>query len=81
MDIKPKSERVTPPDFQAFTPSTPTPRPSGPQLIAHLPKAEHAAMKTFIELADNVYQYKTLGRSRQAEDSLVCDCSYEPGWF
>ncbi|KAF8515699.1 hypothetical protein BU17DRAFT_51508 [Hysterangium stoloniferum] len=61
------------------TPSTPNPRLSGPQFIGHLPRAEEDAMQTFIELSDNVYQYKTLGLSRQTEEGLTCDCSYEPG--
>ncbi|KAF8578887.1 SET domain-containing protein [Ramaria rubella] len=82
MDVKPKMGGDSPPPLKrdtTSTPSTPTPRPSGPQLIGHLPRAEDAAMKTFSKLSDNAYQYKTLGRSRQAEESLTCDCSYEPG--
>ncbi|KAF8525700.1 hypothetical protein JB92DRAFT_2701103 [Gautieria morchelliformis] len=82
MDVKPMLRRKSPsqPKMESTsTTSTPTPRPSGPQLIGHLPRAEEAAMKTFLELSDNAYQYKTLGRSRQAEDCLTCDCSYEPG--
>ncbi|KIJ47294.1 hypothetical protein M422DRAFT_164308, partial [Sphaerobolus stellatus SS14] len=61
------------------TPSTSTPRPSGPQFIDHLPRAEDEALKKFIELPDNVYQYKTLGLSRQAEEGFTCDCTFEPG--
>ena len=68
-----KEESTTP------APSTPTPRPSGPQLISHLPRAEEEARKTFIELDDNVYQYKTLGLSKQAEEGFTCDCTYEIG--
>ena len=34
------------------------------QLIGHLPRAEEAAMKTFVEIQENHYQYSTLGRSR-----------------
>jgi histone-lysine N-methyltransferase SETD2 len=84
MDAKPKSERISPPmssKDSISTPSTPNPRLSGPQFIGHLPRAEDTAMKTFIELSDNIYQYKTLGLSRQTEEGLTCDCSYKPGWF
>ena len=39
-------------------------------------------MKNFAELGDNVYQYKTLGLSRQAEEGFTCDCVYESGsWW
>ena len=51
----------------------------GPQLIGHLPRAEEAAMKTFIEMELNHYQYNTLGRSREANESMTCDCQYEHG--
>ena len=50
-----------------------------PQLIGHLPRAEEAAMKTFVEIPENHYQYGTLGRSREALESMSCDCQYEHG--
>ncbi|KAI8990416.1 hypothetical protein BD414DRAFT_483561 [Trametes punicea] len=49
------------------------------QLIGHLPRAEEEAMKTFIEIPENHYQYSTLGRSREALESMTCDCQYEHG--
>lgn len=49
------------------------------QLIGDLPRAEEAAMKTFIEIQENAYQYGTLGRSREAGESMTCDCQYEHG--
>ena len=49
------------------------------QLIGHLPRAEEDAMKTFTEIPGNAYQYNTLGRSREALESMTCDCQYEPG--
>ncbi|RPD63290.1 hypothetical protein L226DRAFT_533149 [Lentinus tigrinus ALCF2SS1-7] len=55
-------------------------RPKPPvQLIGHLPRAEEDAMKTFTEIPGNAYQYNTLGRSREALESMTCDCQYEPG--
>ncbi|EKM52685.1 uncharacterized protein PHACADRAFT_211907 [Phanerochaete carnosa HHB-10118-sp] len=50
-----------------------------PQLIGDLPRAEEAALKTFIEIPDNHYQYQSLGRSREAGESMTCDCVYEHG--
>ena len=52
---------------------------AGPQLIGHLPRAEKAAMETFTELRGNHYQYSTLGRSREALESMTCDCVFVPG--
>ncbi|PCH43100.1 SET domain-containing protein [Wolfiporia cocos MD-104 SS10] len=54
-------------------------RKSDPQLIGHLPRAEEAAQRTFIEIPENHYQYSTLGRSREALESMTCDCQYEHG--
>jgi len=51
----------------------------GPQLIGDLPRAEEEALRTFIELPSNHYQYGTLGRSREALESMTCDCQYEHG--
>ncbi|KAH9943768.1 hypothetical protein B0H21DRAFT_865088 [Amylocystis lapponica] len=53
--------------------------PVGPQLIGHLPVAREEASRTFVEIADNHYQYGTLGRSREALESMTCDCQYEHG--
>ncbi|OCH90860.1 SET domain-containing protein [Obba rivulosa] len=54
------------------------PRPE-PQLIGHLPRAEEEAVRTFVEIESNHYQYGTLGRSREALESMTCDCQYEHG--
>lgn len=51
----------------------------GPQLIGHLPRAEDTAMASFTEIPENHYQYGTLGRSREAGESMTCDCQYEHG--
>ncbi|KAK7688537.1 hypothetical protein QCA50_008075 [Cerrena zonata] len=50
-----------------------------PQLIGHLPRAEEDALRTFTEIAENHYQYNTLGRSREELESMTCDCQYEHG--
>lgn len=69
------------------TPSA-TPAPSGKkgkalkapvQLIEHLPRAEEEALKCFAEIPANHYQYGTLGKSREALESMTCDCQYEHG--
>ncbi|KAF9468312.1 hypothetical protein BDZ94DRAFT_1154403 [Collybia nuda] len=91
---KPKlSPTPTPPPATASGTSsmTPTPPPppsattskkgqaSSPQLIGDLPIARDEALATFTEIPENNYQYKTLGRSREALESMTCDCSYEHG--
>lgn len=86
-DVKP-SPSVSPKD----TPRTSTTPPAAPkskarpaaleaQLIGHLPRAEEAAMQTFTEIPGNHYQYSTLGRSREAGESMTCDCQYEHGQY
>ena len=57
------------------TPSVPTkPLKKGPQLIGDLPIATDEAMKNFVEIRENHYQYSTLGRSREALESMTCEC-------
>lgn len=70
-----KSESSTP------APANGKPRRAGPQLIGDLPRAEEGARATFFELPGNHYQYNTLGRSREALESMTCDCVYEHGQF
>ncbi|KAG5717504.1 hypothetical protein E4T56_gene6709, partial [Termitomyces sp. T112] len=48
------------------------------QLIGDLPIAREAALATFNEIEANSYQYKTLGRSREALESMTCDCIFNP---
>ena len=96
MDTDVKTEELYPTltsEGQSQTPSTgegsPTPpvaqdvKPvrQGPQLIGDLPVAQEEALRTFIELQDNHYQYNTLGRSREALESMTCDCQYEHGQY
>lgn len=52
---------------------------SPPQLIGDLPIARDEALATFTEIPENNYQYKTLGRSREALESMTCDCTYDHG--
>ncbi|KAG9311141.1 hypothetical protein JVU11DRAFT_9056 [Chiua virens] len=68
-----KSESSTP------APVNCKPKRTGPQLIGDLPRAEEQARAIFIELPQNHYQYNTLGRSREALESMTCDCVYEHG--
>lgn len=78
-DVKPGTPptvegSVTPPVVQDTKPAR-----KGPQLIGELPRAEKEALSTFVELPGNHYQYGTLGRSREALESMTCDCQYEHG--
>jgi hypothetical protein len=68
------------------SPTTPTPasRPpstlsQGPQFIGHLPRVNEDALKTFINLEANIYQFKYLGLSKSIEEGYQCDCVYEHG--
>lgn len=78
-----KPEPSPPPKREPSESSTPAPnvklKRSGPLLIGDLPLAEQQARATFTEIADNHYQYSTLGRSREALEGMTCDCQYEPG--
>lgn len=65
--VSPKPE-VTPPIPAAKPPKR------GPQLIGDLPVARDEAMLTFAEIGENHYQYSTLGRSREALESMTCEC-------
>ncbi|KAF8264188.1 hypothetical protein EI94DRAFT_1871740 [Lactarius quietus] len=57
------------------TPSVLTkPLKKGPLLIGDLPVATEEAMKTFVQIQENHYQYSTLGRCREALESMTCEC-------
>lgn len=56
--------------------STP-PRP--PMLIPDLPLAWDDALGSFDSLERCVYERKDLGLSREQDDMMVCDCTYDPG--
>jgi hypothetical protein len=62
------------PKPESITPSSRKPPKKGPQLIGDLPIAREEALKTFIEIQENHYQYSTLGRSREALESMTCEC-------
>ncbi len=49
------------------------------QFIHHLPRAEKEALQEFEVLEHNSFQYKSLGRSGQQEDMMICDCVFDPG--
>ena len=50
----------------------------GPQLIGHLPDASAAALKTFDEIPECVYQTARMGRNR-GHDDPACECSLAHG--
>lgn len=83
----PKSESPASPKHSESPPPPvtgkrkPKPPPAGAQLIGDLPRAETEAKATFTEMPNNHYQYGTLGRSREAGESMLCDCQYEHGTF
>ena len=70
---KPSSRKTTPPLKKKKTNEV--------QLIGDLPRAEENAFKTFVEIPQNHYQYGTLGRSREALESMTCDCQYDHGQY
>lgn len=79
-DVNPTTEDQTPKAEASMTPpANSKPVSPGPQLIGDLPRAEAEALRTFVEISENHYQYGTLGRSREALESMMCDCQYEHG--
>jgi hypothetical protein len=64
----------TSPKPESTPPAQRKPLKKGPQLIENLPVAREEAMRTFIEIQENQYQYSTLGRSREALESMTCEC-------
>ena len=66
---------------ESTPPASTKPMSKEPQLIDHLPVAREEAMKTFVEITANHYQYGTLGLSREAGESMTCDCVYEHGVY
>jgi [histone H3]-lysine36 N-trimethyltransferase len=76
--------RPSPPDSKRDSSNSPPASDTklvrkGALLIGELPRAETEARQTFTEIFDNQYQYGTLGRSREALESMTCDCQYEHG--
>jgi hypothetical protein len=64
----------TSPKPESTPPAQRKPLKKGPQLIGNLPIAREEATRTFIEIQENQYQYSTLGRSREALESMTCEC-------
>ncbi|KAG9007403.1 histone methyltransferase set2 [Tulasnella sp. JGI-2019a] len=52
---------------------------TSPTLIGDLPRAENEALKAFIEIQNNTYENKSLGKQKQVEEAYPCDCRYRPG--
>jgi hypothetical protein len=64
----------TSPKPESTPPALKKPLKKGRQLIGNLPIAREEAIRTFIEIQENQYQYSTLGRSREALESMTCEC-------
>lgn len=64
----------TSPKPESTPPAPKKPLKKGRQLIGNLPIAREEATRTFIEIQENQYQYSTLGRSREALESMTCEC-------
>jgi histone-lysine N-methyltransferase SETD2 len=75
---------ATPSKRSTATPKGDNPQPSSAaayalQLIGDLPRAEADALRTFLEIPTNTYQNNSLGRSRQVEEGMACECQYDHG--
>ena len=76
------SRALTPPlDLPSMAHNLRMTRASPVQLIGDLPVARQEALASFNEIVENSNQHKTLGRSREALESMTCDCVYEYGQF
>ncbi|WFD27620.1 [histone H3]-lysine(4) N-trimethyltransferase [Malassezia nana] len=80
-DVKQASDRAlresaTPDEERSVSP--PKRSRTTPQLIFDLPKADAAALATFEELTDCVYQTSRMGRTKGQDDPL-CECSLDHG--
>ncbi|KAF8154094.1 hypothetical protein B0H34DRAFT_661470 [Crassisporium funariophilum] len=73
------SKSATPPLIATSKTSRKAAAAAAIQLIGDLPIAREEALKSFSEIYDNNYQFKTLGRSREMFESMTCDCTYEHG--
>ncbi|KAJ7701547.1 hypothetical protein B0H17DRAFT_1244351 [Mycena rosella] len=75
------SRSPTPPPVAARTASGRSKKKASPsaQLIGDLPVAREEALGTFDEIPDNNYQYKNIGRSREATEDMRCECTFERG--
>jgi histone-lysine N-methyltransferase SETD2 len=74
LPTKSEPSTSTSPKPESTPPASKKPLKKGPQLIGNLPVATEEAMKTFLEIRENHYQYSTLGRSREALESMTCEC-------
>jgi len=74
-----KSETPTPPPSLQAAFSSGNSKKFAIQFIGDLPVSRDEALKTFSEISENNYQYKTLGRCKELSESMTCDCTYEHG--
>ncbi|KAG5644281.1 hypothetical protein DXG03_008766 [Asterophora parasitica] len=73
-----ESMSSTPPPIPTPTTGSKKSQASAVQLIGDLPIAREDALATFNEIEQNNYQFKSLGRSREALESMTCDCTFNP---
>ena len=52
-------------------------KPRGPILIDDLPTAWDEAHETFVTLEKCVYERKDMGLSKESDEMMVCDCSFD----
>ncbi|KAF5376048.1 hypothetical protein D9615_007664 [Tricholomella constricta] len=71
------SKSSTPPPIPTPTTASKKFQAAAVQLIGDLPIARADALATFNEIVENNYQYKSLGRSREALESMTCDCTFD----
>ena len=57
----------------------PSPAHLGPTRIPALPLAWDEALASFETLETCVYERKDLGASREQDEMMVCDCTYDRG--
>jgi histone-lysine N-methyltransferase SETD2 len=66
----------------SFTQRKRTGSPKDPiQVIGDLPVAREAAMKSFVELEENYYQNKSIGKNQEMMESMTCECIMRKGSF
>ena len=52
-------------------------KPTGPIIIDDLPTAWDEAHETFVTLEKCVYERKDMGQSKESDEMMVCDCSFD----
>lgn len=55
-----------------------SPASDSTDMDAYPPSATAEAMETYVHLLDNVYHGRTTGKSIAGDESMPCDCRYDP---